>query len=321
MSNVTRVTISPDGSAKDETGNEIPAPTDGDFGHGVQDGALLSVDNEGNVTRSGGLTRVQVSPHSAAGDTVLSTARSASNRSVSGPDLLKPGVTVECIPGNEGSRTLISCAVDHGYLSQDQVGNYKEVGTSPDVIEAQQRETQRAADAQREAANAFSPSVEAVYQEALSAVHPGTFASTVNSMMEDGSASIANVNAIADQTGKSRQEVVAMLGTLMHAFDGKTVEATTKAGLAASDTVDFARWAQQHRKDEWLEARLLMAHGRDGRKITAMAREYLTHNPPSEAALNAAGFKTFTKSGTLFIEFPDERGIISVGSAARLGWL
>src|SRR5262249_7684111 len=192
-----------------------------------------------------------------------------------GTDLLKGGSTVQIEPGNESSRTDIQVALRMGYLTQNQQGNYSEVGTRPEVIEAQQRTAQNAAAAKVEQAKQFAPAAEAVYQEVQRIVHPGTYAAVVNTMIDEGQASVEEVHAIARQTGKTPQEVTVMLDTLQGAFNTKAAEAITKGGLAVSDAPDFDRWAQKNHKAEYFEARLLLVHGRDGSKITQLAREYL----------------------------------------------
>ncbi len=314
------VTVLPGGVLRHQTGGEAapvaPTPVDGDFGHGPNDGSAYRVDVNGNVTRSGGITRVSSSQFNPQPTTVLSTARGPGGSFRGGPDLLRGGTTVCLHPGDESTRTDIGVALRLGYLQQSQDGNYQEVGTSPEVHEAKQQAAQQQALADSQ--ELFAPAVEQELAKAIAPVDQSVFDAAVVQMVVDGAVDGKTMRIMAEQMKVSPVEAHAVVQKFAYAFHGQAAQAAASAG--APDFAHFTAWCLKNRPEEFKDAQLALSMGRTTQGIKELARDYTRNDIPTADELRASGYKVRTSGGVDIVTLPNGQEM-SVGAMVKAGWL
>lgn len=152
-----------------------PQPGPDTYVHGPQQrvhtGATRYVAGQDSEVESGTFTRHVVTDAGAAGGSILATLRREGG-----------AATVETIPGNPASRTLVESALREGLLVRNAAGALADVeakGDAPRTLETVQAEQQAAQVAQQQAAmqaqaeadqGVFSAEEDAAYGEAMAAV-------------------------------------------------------------------------------------------------------------------------------------------------------
>jgi hypothetical protein len=222
--------------------------------------------------------------------------------------------TIEVEPGNPASRTTLKVAEAMGYIMRDKNGDYLNPPETPQA--AEKRIAQANAQTQAAAVEKFNnPDAENLYSHVQTMVPESVLTAQ---MARAAAGQPVDVDFLAQASGKSAAEVSAMVGALQASFTGQAQRAAQESGVHPNDFANFSAWAREHRSQELTRAQHEQMLGRSTKSLRALAAEYLQNTTPSNRALQAGGYETFTHPQTkeAMVKLPN--GMITSLKAARL---
>ena len=236
-------------------------------------------------------------------DSVLATARNANGSPVTEIN----GTTLVTVKGTEAP---VSFWVNEGYLQKGADGEYTS-GTPNAAPEAASTADVLPLDAASMAAvNDALATVEQANLDSLIGVGSGVASGRLDEK--------ALAFKFGQASGLDATESHARLTTIKANFQAQADSALTqRAGIGASDLPQFYAWAKANQREQLQEAVLKQLHGHDVSGYQALAAQWLSATPPSEAALKAGGIAT-RKQGTGMEVFVRGQWM-SPGAAAKAG--
>ncbi|WP_119156978.1 hypothetical protein [Caldimonas tepidiphila] len=270
-----------------------------------------------------GVARHQVSFDGTSGGSILATRQKHG-----------PHETVELIPGDPSSRTLLRVAVREGLLKETAPGIYADALTSTGqqrTLETVQAEQQQAAHEQRQAleeqqvadsAGIFNPQEDAAWQADMESIPEHAFRSTMAGVVNAvtlGTDFSGAVDALVRDAAMEPAQATEVVENAYWAQEQIVARALAKVGIS-EDMKEAAYTDFQQNPGKLQNALHYLLHGRDVSHLQQMGRDWLdrtqrqaaskgperpTASPASglEGTLQAAGFETSTSpQGVLLIK-------------------